>query len=88
VVLTEILSDPKLSESVRMLFQRLPLLTVHEGFWERAGSLRGKVIAEGRKAKLADTLIAQSCLDHNVPLISRDPDFRNFIEPGGLRLLS
>jgi predicted nucleic acid-binding protein len=88
VVLTELLSDPKLSEHVRALFQQLPLLSIREGYWERAGALRAKVLERGRKAKLADTLIAQSCLDHNVPLISRDPDFRNFIEASGLKLLA
>ena len=88
MVLTELLSDPKLPERVRALFQQLPLLSVREGYWERAGALRAKVLAEGRKAKLADTLIAQSCLDHDVPLVSRDPDFRNFVEAGGLKLLT
>ena len=87
VVLTELLSDPKLPEHVREILRQLPVLLVHEGYWERAGALRAKVLGADRKAKLADTLIAQSCLDHDVPLISRDPDFRNFIETGGLRLL-
>jgi predicted nucleic acid-binding protein len=34
---------------------------------------------------LADTLIAQACLDHEVPLVTRDPDFRHF-RTAGLRL--
>jgi predicted nucleic acid-binding protein len=88
VVLTELLSDPQLSEHVRAVVQQLPLLPLRGGYWERAGALRAKVLAAGRKAKLADTLIAQSCLDHDVPLVSRDPDFRNFIEAGGLKLLT
>ena len=87
VVLTELLSDPKLPEHVKAVFHQLPLLSVRDGYWERAGALRAKVLAAGQKAKLADTLIAQSCLDHDVPLISRDPDFRNFIAAGGLKLL-
>jgi hypothetical protein len=88
VVLTELLSDPKLSEQVRALFIQLPRLPIREGYWERAGGLRAKVLAKGRKARLADTLIAQSCLDHDVPLICRNGDFRNFVEAGGLKLLS
>jgi predicted nucleic acid-binding protein len=44
------------------------------------------VIGAGFKAKLADTLIAQSCLDHDVPLITRDGDFRHFVALG-LRVL-
>jgi len=35
---------------------------------------------------LADTLIAQSCIDHDVRLVTRDDDFRHFVRLGGLRL--
>jgi predicted nucleic acid-binding protein len=52
------------------------------GFWGRAGRLRPRVIAAGHKAKLADTLIAQSCLDHDVALVTHDPDFRHFVATG------
>lgn len=85
VVLTELLSDPKLSKSVKALFQELPLLTPMPGFWERAGQLRASAVARRRKARLADTLIAQSCIDHGVPLITLDKDFRHF-EAAGLTL--
>ena len=86
VVLSELLSDPKLAREVKQLFSRIPLLDVTEGYWERAGLLRAKVIARGRKARLADTLIAQSCLDHNVELVTRDEDFQPFVRAAGLRL--
>jgi len=36
---------------------------------------------------LADTLIAQSCIDYRVPLITRDSDFRHFAKYCGLILL-
>lgn len=58
VVLTELLSDPKVSESVKALFTQLPMLQVTDGFWQRAGFLRARLIARGRRARLADTLIA------------------------------
>jgi predicted nucleic acid-binding protein len=87
VVLTEILSDTKLPEHVRALFQQIPLLAVSEGYWERTGDLRAKAISKGRKAPLADALIAQSCLDHDTPLITRDTDFRSFARVSGLKLL-
>jgi len=32
------------------------------------------------------TLIAQSCIDHHVPLITRDGDFRPFARYAGLTL--
>jgi predicted nucleic acid-binding protein len=82
VVLTELLSDHKLSKDVRALFQELPLLELTEGFWERAGHLRAAALSRKHKAKLADTLIAQVCIDHGVPLITRDEDFRHFTGAG------
>ena len=87
VVLTEILSDSKLTAEVVALFRQLPLLAVSEGYWERAGGLRAKVLSTGRKAPLADSLIAQSCLDHDVPLITRDSDFQPFHRVGRLKLV-
>jgi predicted nucleic acid-binding protein len=44
------------------------------------------VLAARRKARVADVLIAQSCLDHAVALITRDRDFRNFARIARLRL--
>jgi predicted nucleic acid-binding protein len=87
VVLTEILSDAKLPQHVRALFQQIPLLAVLEGYWERTGELRAKVLSKGRKAPLADALIAQSCLDHDTPLITRDTDFLSLARVSGLKLL-
>ncbi len=82
----EVLSDPRLSRKVERLLLQIPTLKLEPDFWVRAGRLRARVIGAGRKAKLADTLIAQTCLDHDVPLITRDDDFRVFV-PSGLRLL-
>ncbi len=82
VVLTELLSDPKLSKAVKARFERLPLLELKDGFWERAGHLRASVLARRHKARLADTLIAQACIDHDVPLVTRDQDFRHFVSAG------
>jgi predicted nucleic acid-binding protein len=86
-VLAELLSEPRLPPKTAALFRALPILPITEGYWERVGALRADVIAQGRKARLADALIAQSCLDHGVPLITRDADFRNFARVRGLELL-
>lgn len=86
VVLTELLSDPKLPRNVGALLSQLPLLDSDPGFWERAGRLRAKLASRHHRARLADTLIAQSCLDHDVRLITRDDDFRHFARIGRLRL--
>ena len=87
VVITELLSDPKLPKRVADLIRQLPVLEPKPGFWVRAGALRAKIIARKRKARLADTLIAQSCIDAGVGLVTRDADFRNFTSSGGLKLL-
>ena len=86
VVLSELLSDPAIARDVRELFLQVPLLEVVDGYWERAGLLRAKTIAAGRKARLADVLIAQSCLDHGVSFVTRDTDFRHLARASGLRL--
>lgn len=86
VVLTELLSDPKLPRTVAALLCQLPRLDAEPGYWERAGRLRARLVARNRRARLADTLISQSCIDHDVRLITRDDDFRHFARLGGLRL--
>jgi len=86
VVLTELLSDPKLPASVASLLGEIPILTVQDAFWERAGLLRARLVARKHRARLADTLIAQTCIDHDVRLVTRDQDFRHFVRLGGLRL--
>jgi predicted nucleic acid-binding protein len=88
VVLTELLSDPKLTRRLIGTFKELPLLPITEGYWERAGGLRAAVLATGRKARLADTLITQCCLDSGVPLITRDADFASFARACPLRLVT
>jgi predicted nucleic acid-binding protein len=87
-VLTEILNDPKLPAAVAGLVTALPVLSVSEGYWQRAGALRARVLAARRRARLADTLIAQSCIDHDVGLVTSDRDFRHFSTLGGLQLIT
>ena len=86
LVLTEMLSDPKLSAEVSQTLSDLPLLEVKPGYWQRAGALRAKVLAKRRKARLGDALIAQSCIDHGIGLLTRDRDFRAFAEAAALHL--
>ena len=87
VTLTEILSEPMLPKAVRETILKLPVLAFSAGFWERAGLLRAKILRHGHKAKPADSLIAQGCLDHHATLVTRDRDFRIFKRLAGLRLL-
>lgn len=87
VVLTELLSDPAVPRTVRSLLAGLPILDIEPGFWQRAGLLRAAVLKQKKKARVADALIAQSCLDQATPLITRDRDFRHFAAAAGLPLL-
>ena len=86
VTVSELLSDPNLTSTLRWTILELPTLQIMEGFWERAGLLRAKLLANSRRANLADTLIAQSCLDHHATLVTRDRDFKNFVSLAGLRV--
>lgn len=87
VVLTELLSDPKLPANVAETFSEVPMIEIEAGYWQRAGALRAKVLSKRRKARLGDALIAQTCLDRGIPLLTRDRDFRAFVEAAGLDLI-
>ncbi|HZH04631.1 MAG TPA: PIN domain-containing protein [Myxococcaceae bacterium] len=87
VVQTEVLSDPGLRAAARAAILDLPLADLLPGFWGRAGELRARILKAGRKARLADALISQTALDLDVPLITRDRDFRAYRRYGHLRLV-
>jgi predicted nucleic acid-binding protein len=84
-VITELLTDAGASAIERDL-RDIALLEVTEGYWLRAGHARRIVMQRGFKAKIGDALIAQSCIDHGVALITRDRDFRHFAKHCGLKL--
>lgn len=87
VVLSELLSDPKLPSQVAASLAELPLIQTTAGYWQRAGLLRAKVLSRGRRARLGDALVAQSCIDEGVPLLTRDRDFRAFAQAASLNLV-
>ncbi|MFT3742362.1 MAG: PIN domain-containing protein [Gammaproteobacteria bacterium] len=87
VVIAEICSDSSLPVKFLNKILELPFLEVLEGYWQRAGMNRAKLISKKFKARLADTLIAQSCIDHQIPLITCDTDFRHFVKYCQLILL-
>jgi predicted nucleic acid-binding protein len=85
VVVTELLSGPAVTDAMIADFLTIPQLPLTEGYWERVGHLRACILRQKLKARLGDALIAQSCIDHHVPLITRDTDFRHYV-PHGLEL--
>jgi predicted nucleic acid-binding protein len=87
VVLTELLSDPKLPPDVAKTLSEVPLIEIETDYWKRAGILRAKVLARRRRARLGDALIAQSCIDHGISLLTRDRDFRTFGDVARLDLV-
>jgi predicted nucleic acid-binding protein len=88
VSVTELLSGPLVTTPLENFILGIQRLEIKPGYWERAGKLRADLIRRGYRPKIADTLIAQSCLDHGVPLITRDRDFVSFQKVAGLRLLA
>ena len=86
VVLSELLSDPLLPLVIQMRIESLPLLSIRDGYWQRVGKLRAALLKHQRKARMADAQIAQCCIDHHIPLITRDKDFKNFVKYGTLKL--
>ncbi|MDX2113937.1 MAG: PIN domain-containing protein [Alphaproteobacteria bacterium] len=87
VVITELLSAQSLSHVDSELIKELPVLELEEGYWLRAGGSRRKLLQHKLKAKTADALIAQSCIDHNMPLLTRDADFKPYVKYCGLKLV-
>ena len=84
----ELLSDPGIKPSIEDSILDIPHLETTPGYWERAGRLRARLMRHRFRPKLADALIAQSCLDHDVVLVTRDRDFAAFQRWAGLRLVA
>jgi len=88
LVITELLSNPKQNPIVDRLLQELKTLPITEEYWQRAGKNRRILLNLKHKAKIGDALIAQSCIDHDVPLLTRDVDFKHFQKYCGLKLVN
>jgi predicted nucleic acid-binding protein len=88
VVLSELLSDPGISPAAAKILIEMPLIRIEPGCWQRTGFLRAKVLKMKRRARLADSLIAQSCIDLDIPLLTRDRDLQMFSEAAGVHLMN
>jgi predicted nucleic acid-binding protein len=85
LVITEVTSAG-IDERTREALAEFHLLEFSPSFWFRAGTLRHSILNHGLKARLADAVIAQSAIDANIPLLTRDRDFRHYATLCGLEL--
>ena len=70
VVLTELLSDPKLPAAVASLLAQLPVLLPDSGYWRRAGELRANVVSRKQR-----NLISVSMDGKKVTEVLKDSPF-------------
>ena len=87
IVAAEILSFPRITPKVEQAIRRIPYLEITPGFCVRVGLSRSVILKKGFKARIADAMIAQCCIDNNVPLITLDKDFRHFKKYCDLQLV-
>ena len=87
VVIAEILSATNITKEIEETINVFPTLELKSGFWQRLGKTRHLLLKKKFKANIADCIIAQSCIDHDIPLITRDKDFRHYEKYCGLKLI-
>lgn len=86
LVLVEVLSGPKITALIEDFIKAIPRIDLVLGYWERTALMRRSILTKGLKARLGDCLIAQSCIDQDITLITSDSDFRHFLR-FGLKLI-
>ena len=83
VCYSELLASPNLPKDMGVLLQSMPILySNNPDFWQRVGHYRCELIKNGKKSRLADTMIATLCMDYHMSLLTRDRDFRHFLDFG------
>lgn len=87
VVVAEILSGANIPADFESWLADVARLDIGPGYWERVGHMRRRLLKIGRRPALADCLICQTCLDYDVPLITRDTDFRIHARHFSLKLV-
>ncbi|OFW80003.1 MAG: hypothetical protein A2887_06795 [Alphaproteobacteria bacterium RIFCSPLOWO2_01_FULL_40_26] len=87
MVISELLSDPSLSTQLIKNITALPIMEIGYGYWHRAGFTRAKILSKKLKARSVDVQIAQLCIDHEIPIVTRDKDFRHLEKHCGLKII-
>jgi predicted nucleic acid-binding protein len=86
-VLVELIGKSDMVAAYDAIAVNAALLPLTEGYWLRAREARRLILSKGLRARALDALIAQCCIDADVPLIARDDDFRHFARWCGLKLV-
>ena len=86
-VLSELLSSTKMTGEAEKALTEMPVAIPTSGFWREAGRLRRNLAQKGTSATLADCLVVQSCLEHELPLLTRDKGIKKFAAKVGLTLV-
>jgi len=84
----EILSGSSARDRVALqrVLQALPLLIPAQSTWERMEGWTEKAVAKGERFGVGDLLIAGLAADSDVPVWSRDEDFKRMQKLGFIRL--
>lgn len=88
VVIAELFSDEQMPEDIKGNLLSLPEIKLLDGFWARVGRLRAQMRGAKMTPKLADTMIAQGCIESNTPLVTRDHGFQRFQKFTALHLVT
>lgn len=86
-VLSELLSSTEITPEVQKALLEMPFAIPTPAFWEETGKLRRLLAKQGTNATLADCLVVQSCLEQDLPLLTRDQGIKKFASKAGLRLV-
>jgi predicted nucleic acid-binding protein len=84
----EILSGSSAKDltALRRVLQALPLLIPTQSTWERMEGWTEKAVIKGERFGVADLLIAGLAADSDIPLWSKDEDFKRMQKLGFIRL--
>lgn len=78
--------SPRDRNRVLPLLTGCAMLAEPPGLWDRAGDLGYALARRGKNVKTLDLLIATYAIEHGVPLLSGDADFRVIARHSPLRL--
>ena len=87
VVLSELLSSTQMTAAIESSLLQMEFATTSAHYWRDAGRLRRRLAKLGVSASLADCLIVQSCLEHGLPLLTRDDGIKKMGAKVGLVLV-